>query len=556
MNFQRKCIPSAVVILLLILYGCGSSKFIYSEIPANSVYRGESGGGQSIYLLNKMKAGTMLLGDYFYETGYADTDLYTFSSDMEGNVLLHTASYPVNGKLKGGRDNLSLKLSGKKEIKLQYVDSLQVLPEYKERYREKIFGGIVSHKEVEYKRDRGFYTSFPIAQIPNRTLKNLSSELFQTIGRSMGRKREVALNLDIYEPEGDEALRRPVILYLHGGAFYLGDKENTLQSAFMNEFVEKGYVLVSMNYRLGTDIREGTLAVEKAIYTGVQDVRAALRFLIRNSERYRIDPSQIYLAGNSAGGIIALTTAFMDSDEIFLTIHQNWKEYGPLDPPQDKLDAGFRPAGLIAMWGAIVDPAIIDNNPPLPTLLFHGTDDDLVNPGKGLPYKNFFQSYLNHRLGNTVTKLVNTFFLSDWTMFGSEQINRYMQARKLPVEYISFPGYGHEPQENADGSYNENMDILKRETGRFLTRLTLDHYFPASIEGPDILQPYDATPLYRLTNRGGNRVDWFAENGFILSRDESSAKVIWFRNATGPRKLKAYLTDQQGESVKKEVTVR
>lgn len=541
---------------LLFLYSCGSGKYLYQDIQQNEVYKGVLKDGRSVYFVNNLKSEQLMLGNYFYEDHGGITDVYQFSTDKQGNALLHTDAIPFHSKFKGDKSKLTIEIPNKEKVNLQLWESVPQKSSYRERYAEKIFKEIDSLKNIEYIKSSGFYTSYPIAHIPNRTLKNLSSDLFQTIGKSMNRKTNVSLQLDIYEPKRDFDLKRPVILYIHGGAFYFGDKENTLQNMFKEEYVEKGYVVVSMNYRLGTNIKEGTKAIEKAIYTGVQDVRSAIRYLIKNQERFRIDPKQIYLAGNSAGGIIATTMAYMDSDEIFLSIHDDWKEFGPLDPVNDRMDNSFRPAGLISMWGAMVEPQIIGNNPPLPTLLFHGTADDLVNPGKGLPYKNFFQTYLDHRVGSAVTSFVNTFLLSNWTMYGSEEIHKYMQSQKLPSRYITFPGYGHEPQENEDGSFNKNYDILKNEIGNFLKENVLNYYFDSEIQGPVRLTSNTKTlPAYSLSKPFGYKIDWFVEGGFITLRENNRIEVIWFKNSPVKKKVIAYLTNVKGETAKKELEI-
>src|SRR5690606_27493397 len=61
------------------------------------------------------------------------------------------------------------------------------------------------------------------------------------------------LHLDIYEPAGDTAERRPVVLMMHGGFFALGNHKADQWGAgpsFAGAFARKGYVAVSMQYRL------------------------------------------------------------------------------------------------------------------------------------------------------------------------------------------------------------------------------------------------------------------------------------------------------------------
>ena len=60
--------------------------------------------------------------------------------------------------------------------------------------------------------------------------------------------------MDIYTATGDTGSNRPVIFYLHGGSFYSGDKSMTDCIDFCNAFAKRGYVAVSLNYRLANII--------------------------------------------------------------------------------------------------------------------------------------------------------------------------------------------------------------------------------------------------------------------------------------------------------------
>ena len=56
--------------------------------------------------------------------------------------------------------------------------------------------------------------------------------------------------MDIYTPNNDNLGKRPLIVYVHGGAFYAGDKASQDCIDFCTAFAKKGYVAVSVNYRL------------------------------------------------------------------------------------------------------------------------------------------------------------------------------------------------------------------------------------------------------------------------------------------------------------------
>ena len=60
--------------------------------------------------------------------------------------------------------------------------------------------------------------------------------------------------IDIYTPDGDIEINRPVILYMHGGSFYGGNKTLTDCVDFCESMAKKGYVTASLNYRLANMI--------------------------------------------------------------------------------------------------------------------------------------------------------------------------------------------------------------------------------------------------------------------------------------------------------------
>jgi acetyl esterase/lipase len=107
-----------------------------------------------------------------------------------------------------------------------------------------------------------------------------------------GHKRQ---KLDLFLPkqsEGDPPL--PLIVWVHGGAWLAGSKDNCLSAHFLRQ----GYAAASINYRLS----------QHAIFPAqIEDCKAAIRFLRANSGKYNIDPNRIGVWGASAGGhLVAL----------------------------------------------------------------------------------------------------------------------------------------------------------------------------------------------------------------------------------------------------------
>jgi len=101
--------------------------------------------------------------------------------------------------------------------------------------------------------------------------------------------------LDLYIPTTG-LQKYPLIVWIHGGAFMMGDKAAATETSMCNALVAKGFVVASLNYRLSSE----------AIYPAqIQDCKAAVRFLRANAATYKIDPDRVASWGGSAGGCLA-----------------------------------------------------------------------------------------------------------------------------------------------------------------------------------------------------------------------------------------------------------
>lgn len=104
--------------------------------------------------------------------------------------------------------------------------------------------------------------------------------------------------LDIYLPaEGDGPF--PVYVFVHGGAFLFGDKQD-VQFLHAVDGINHGYAVVSVNYRLVPE-----LLLPGAIY----DIKAAIRFLRAHATEYLLNTERIAIGGNSAGAYFATFVA-------------------------------------------------------------------------------------------------------------------------------------------------------------------------------------------------------------------------------------------------------
>ncbi len=118
----------------------------------------------------------------------------------------------------------------------------------------------------------------------------------------------LAQRLDIYLPEeGDGPF--PVLLHIHGGAFAIGSKRDIHVNTWLRG-LERGYAVVAVGYRLSG---------EALFPAGLQDVKAAVRWLRARGGKYDLDASRIAACGGSSGanyaamlGVTADTDFFDD----------------------------------------------------------------------------------------------------------------------------------------------------------------------------------------------------------------------------------------------------
>ena len=127
---------------------------------------------------------------------------------------------------------------------------------------------------------------------------------------------------DIYEPAGDTETDRPLIIYIHTGNFlpqYLnssavGSKNDSCAVELCSRYAKMGYVVASIDYRLGWNPlaetqADRTFQLINAAYRGVQDARTAVRYFRMSEDTmgdpYGIDGSKIGYFGEGTGGYVS-----------------------------------------------------------------------------------------------------------------------------------------------------------------------------------------------------------------------------------------------------------
>ena len=145
------------------------------------------------------------------------------------------------------------------------------------------------------------------------------------------------LLLDVYTPNNADT-KRPLVVFVHGGNWLGGCKDDPSGIVpLLHQFVKRGYVVASVNYRLGwhkddwvsdpvagwpislwpityrTFYAADSMELVRAIYRGQQDVKGAIRFMKGRAEQDSVCTDKVFVGGESAGGFVALAAAFLDA---------------------------------------------------------------------------------------------------------------------------------------------------------------------------------------------------------------------------------------------------
>lgn len=128
-----------------------------------------------------------------------------------------------------------------------------------------------------------------------------------------GATAPAALRLDLFEPTGDTASNRPVIVLIHGGGFFTGNRNDANIVELARRLARRGFVTASISYRLRT---EAQVAADPTgtIRDAVDDGKAAIRWLRSQASTYRLDVTRFAVGGASAGGFTALGVAYLEGE--------------------------------------------------------------------------------------------------------------------------------------------------------------------------------------------------------------------------------------------------
>lgn len=362
------------------------------------------------------------------------------------------------------------------------------------RYQDTLFA-VEELNDIPYAKVSGFWS-----ELGDET--SVSNKIFQ-MGNAIS-ETQLDLLLDVFRPLEDTLQKRPLVMLVHGGAFYFGSKDDKSITQWCRHLASIGYVAASIDYRIG--FLPTKTSIERAGYRAVQDAHAAMRFLVSNQEEYGIDTTMIFVGGASAGSITALNLAFMTNQTRPEHTHSSLfrPDLGSIDTYGNAIRTNFRIKGIVDMWGAVPDTSLMHGR-DIPILAFHGDADDIV------PYD---YDYPFGVAGVLKTMLVNK-------MYGSSCI--VDRAIKLghKAQLVTFGGYKHSPHVDPNTkAFNDNFYVIQEMMSDFFYDIVTPQK-PEIVEenGHYYLKPY---PL---------EASWKVDGGVILDSKGNSIEVAWIGNA-------------------------
>jgi acetyl esterase/lipase len=173
---------------------------------------------------------------------------------------------------------------------------------------------------------------------------------------------------------------RPLVITIHGGSWVGGSRSDLPE---LNHYLAaRGYAVAALSYRL---------APKNPFPAATDDVNAALDYLKSRAARFGIDSTRIVLVGRSAGGQLALQSAYTKNDfnirgvvALYAPTDQIWGWEHPTNPRVYDSFATLRafmngePSQIAPAYRAASPINYVGSN-TVPTLLIHGTMDPLVS---------------------------------------------------------------------------------------------------------------------------------------------------------------------------------
>lgn len=327
------------------------------------------------------------------------------------------------------------------------------------------------------------------------------------------------LTLDLYYPRDDRSDTRPLLVTLHGGAFARGDKQDSVVVEWCRYFASLGYVVSSVNYRLG--YRRNQEETDEAMFQALKDAHASVRFLLKR-DSLQIHDARIFASGFDAGAITALNLAYLRDENL-------------PEMPQEGTDStmtrpsflhGFDVRAVANLWGAVPDSTIL-LNAKIPVISYQSRNDSIVPFGVGYPFGEPVDEDVNW-LRSALESLISMFIPETHPfreMYGAKVINRVLKSQGVPSELHSFQGSRHDLIVKENGEINYPLfDEMKEQVARFF-------YSRMETSPVSLRQDPEDPQVFVIDDSEVDICGWLVEGGVILGKSADTIRVLFFPDA-------------------------
>lgn len=196
----------------------------------------------------------------------------------------------------------------------------------------------------------------------------------------------VKLQSDIYQGtlswNNEQMMQRPLLVLYHGGGFKSGSRNAGIMQFFANYFAQRGYVVVSADYRMSWDKSDKTALCGggnqsdylDAQYRAMQDERSLIQYYKSQTNTLKFDTSRIFVFGISSGATLACSRL---EDQWISQDNNRSERLGVLEVFEGNRNFSTDIAGILSFAGANLTPQISPSF-HTPIAFFHGTCDNAV----------------------------------------------------------------------------------------------------------------------------------------------------------------------------------
>jgi len=344
------------------------------------------------------------------------------------------------------------------------------------------------------------------------------------------------LNYDFYEPEGDTASQRPLVIIWHGGAFLdLFNKRSPDIVMIAHELVQRGYVVISPDYRglksIGSFLKERDVIEEvvRSVIDGNDLVCRVMDDIENKGNPHRINKDEIFAGGVSGGAILGLHLLFLENLDQMPPQYAAWArtvDGGRADIALANKYCTANPIkGFINISGALLDTAWIKKT-DVTLIHYHGDKDFIVPYDQDRPL-----------FGLQTLPIIN----------GSKPIHEKAVKEGIQSTFEDYKGRGHVPFLNLN--IEDISDLLNIVSGGLVDEAifyenigAMVDFLAAQVECEKAVQP---TPVFNNSYLALNIYPNPADGQFRVNLGKSAKWNMDIRDISGRLISSDIFTGQQ-----------